>query len=415
MTEGLQAWATPQLSWLWHALANVADKRGDVHLAEGTATVTLPLDAAERAEASGLVPSGPAGKKVKVDLADLSREVALRVPGMTLGDAITHLTGRALAAGAIQVAQARARKERVRDEIRSAAARVDIDVQSLIAHLDRIGLITRLDNVAGTEAPAAARLAMEVAATILALPSGQRVDRRLLVPGNPHALDEGLLPTLVLATLTAAGHIPRTGTPRTRWSQAGVDFDDIMGGLSMTGILPTGWAAPRGCVVTIPPRELARVSWPSLQQDGPNDGYVVVTENPSVLAAAAAMAETEGRDDVRVVCTLGTPSGGELDAVARMAEQGWKVVGRFDFDPAGIAHTNALLGRVPGATVWRMTAADYADLNPTVRFTGPVPQTPWDPQLRERMTESGRAAFEEDLMDPLLAAIREGFPDNGGA
>ena len=246
---------------------------------------------------------------------------------------------------------------------------------------------------------------MTIAATILTLPDGERVDRRFLVPGNPHALDEGPLPSLVLAMLTAAGHVSTEGTVRQRWEQAGVDFDDIMGGLAMTGILPEGWSAPLGAIVTVPPRELTQAEWPDTTDESP----VFVTENPSILAAAADMALDEQLDHVRVVCTLGTPSGNELDALARLAEHGWRLIGRFDFDPAGINHTNAFLERIPGSTTWRMSADDYDILTATVRFTGALAPTPWDPRLHERMTRTGMAAFEEDLIDPVLNALRTRF------
>jgi hypothetical protein len=68
----------------------------------------------------------------------------------------------------------------------------------------------------------------------------------------------------------------------------------------------------------LPPRVLARCEWP--RGDG---SWVFVTENPSVASAAADLAA--GGVDVRLICTSGTPSPGEIAAVARLPTAGWRV------------------------------------------------------------------------------------------
>jgi len=58
---------------------------------------------------------------------------------------------------------------------------------------------------------------------------------------------------------------------------------------------------------------------------------VFVTENPSVIAAAATAAGTiDGTADdqaspIRLLCTVGTPSAIEAAAIARLAGAGWQV------------------------------------------------------------------------------------------
>jgi len=401
----LHAWTDRDLAWLWQALADAADRRGDPTLADGKIKIVLSTDPAERAAASGLIPPGRPGSKVTVDLGELSTVVGHRAPGVTLGEVVATLTGRTLATKALEKAAKADHRAKVEDTIRTACEQAGIGDLDLLTTGRGRHAVTRFLNAAGDTAIETARNAVSIAATILRLPDGERVDRRFLVPGNPHALDEGPLPNLVLAMLTSAGRVSTEGPTRQRWEQAGVDFDDIMGGLAMTGVLPTGWSAPLGAIVTIPPRELARAEWAPTSAHNP----IFVTENPSILAAAADMAEAESLDHVRVVCTLGTPSGNELAALARLAGQGWRLIGRFDFDPAGINHTNAFLDQVPGATTWRMAATDYDHLTATVPFTGKLSPTPWDPKLHERMTSTGMAAFEEDLIDPVLNALRTGF------
>ncbi|WP_443042455.1 DUF2399 domain-containing protein [Streptomyces sp. B21-101] len=59
---------------------------------------------------------------------------------------------------------------------------------------------------------------------------------------------------------------------------------------------------------------------------------------------------------VRPLCTVGTPSRTELDAVARLAATGWRIAVRADFDCAGLALVRAVIDAVPDAEVWRMTA-----------------------------------------------------------
>jgi hypothetical protein len=183
-------------------------------------------------------------------------------------------------------------------------------------------------------------------------------------------------------------------------------FDDITGGISAVGIAPGDWTIPAGDVVTLPPRVLAKCAWPTSTSA---TEYVFVTENPSVLAAAAAVT------GARVLCTSGTPSRLEAEAVARLRHADWRIAVRADFDVAGVNHVNALLRAAPDAEVWRMGAADYinglAHSPSGVAFNrdrlGP---TEWDPNLRAEMLEAGTAVFEEALLDELIGDVERGRP-----
>jgi uncharacterized protein (TIGR02679 family) len=231
-------------------------------------------------------------------------------------------------------------------------------------------------------------------------PSARRTGR------SPQAMPRP--PTiLVLAILTATGHIPAGLPPRAAWAAAGIDCDDLTGGLLALGIHPAGWSLPVGTVVTIPPRELAHCAWPEAPQPGIR---VFVTENPSVVTAAADLSND---GPVRLLCTVGTPSALEIDAIGRLADAGWQVAVRADFDQAGLQHVASLLAGIPSAVPWRMNAADYLSslTSPTqgrTRLdTAVLPATAWDPDLHEVMIESGYAAYEESLIDQLLDDLRK--------
>jgi hypothetical protein len=156
------------------------------------------------------------------------------------------------------------------------------------------------------------------------------------------------------------------------------------------------------------PWRLVRAVW-----EGPPaaNSWVFVTENPSVLAAAADVVSRElDIGPVRLLCTMGTPSRREVAAIARIAATGWQVAVRADFDPAGLRHVGSLLREVPGAAPWRMHTQDYLESRATTPLNAPVPLTPWDPALADRLGEAGLAAFEEALLPALLDDLRRGRP-----
>ena len=409
------------LDWFWTQLADTGDRRGDLHLVTGTATVRAPANATERAAALGLLggrtPAG--GQAVRIDLTDLTARIRIHDPGLTPGMVAAHATQRRLGQRVRDNAERRDALERLSGHALDVfaalpdAAPVRPDMRSVWPLLRRAGWVTRLHTSGYGE-----RLINQAAAVIAALPPpGQRQDRRRLadaVARFPHALDEGLLPGLVLAILVGADAIP-VGVPnRTAWAAVGVDCDDLTGGLLALGIHPAGWILPAGTAVTIPPRELARCSWPPPPR---TDACVYVTENPSVVSAAADLAATlpTARSTVRLLCTVGTPSGREIDAIARLAASGWQVAVRADFDEAGLQHVDAILRTVPTARPWRMGVADYLT---SLAGTSPddhgrlrsrtVPTTPWDPALQQAMNERGVAAYEETLIEILLDDLQLG-------
>jgi uncharacterized protein (TIGR02679 family) len=417
----------PELQWLWQGVAAAADRRGDPAMTSGPRVqVTAPADPASRSAAIGLLTgrSPAAGQQKKLDLGTLHSLVARHGPNLTPGAVAAHAVRRRLAVRAIE------RRDRA-DGVESLRAAVNASCRSdrllenrgeqLFEHLRRSGWVAKL--VPRPEATALAQRAVAVTGAVLRIADGDRRDRRLLVPEDPHALDEGTpLAGLALALLAALDVVPveARGEPRQAWAAAGVDCDDLMGGLTVVGIQPAGWALPPGSVVTIPPRELAGCAWPEPPEPG---AWVFVTENPSVLAAAANAVlsgstphPVRSGTDPKLLCTMGTPSALEIAAIARLAAIGWQVAVRADFDRAGLRHVSALLMGIPAAVPWRMGSADYlaavsarSDGAP-VSSSGPVGRADWDPALAAAMAVHG-VAFEEALLPDLLADLALGRPN----
>ncbi|MEU3411310.1 DUF2399 domain-containing protein [Streptomyces sp. NPDC006658] len=369
----------------------------------------VPADPAERAAAAGLIDGRPLepGQSRRVSLERLTAAVATRGPRLTPGAVAAHACNRRLAANARRRAQQTVAIDRIRAQLESAAAelpyhvRVLVGPETVFTRLRTLGWVTRLLN-----APDPAELlgqALQVAARLP--PPGRRIDRRLLVPGNPHALDTGALPALVLALTNSSGTRARSA-----WARLGVDCDDLLGGLIITGVMPRGWRIPSGATFTLPPRELARVDWEPPETTGT---WVFVTENPSVLAAASGQALAQHSLVVpRVICTAGTPSQRECEAIGALSDAGWNIAVRADFDQAGLAHMRALLAEAPVAVAWRMGTADYLSVVPegTDVLHLQDSDAPWDDHLVPVMRKHSVPAYEEDLLPALLADIAAGAP-----
>lgn len=404
----LTALLTPELVWLWQTVAQAADRRGDDDMTTGAVTITAPQDAAERAAVNGLVPGRPLapGQKRKVDLAELTRILRPRSAGLTPGAVAAHAVGRRLAVDAQEKQQAAITRQIMVDQLRAGLKdlppHLGIDAGVVVERLQRSGGVAR---ALATDAPQA--LLLQALEVLLRLPKpGDRVDRRTLVPGSPHALDEGPLPALVLAVMGVSGLRARDA-----WAAVGVDIDDLVGGLIVTGVHPDGWVIPDGATLTLPLKELTSIKWARPLRP---DSCVFVTENPSVLSASVQrfiQTSAAGSAPPRVVCTSGTPSRTECEAVAALTAAGWQVAVRADFDTRGLQHVRSLLAAAPEAKPWRMCAGDYlAAIRPGSDAEVVVSETPWDPELGVEMNRLGVAAYEEDLIELLVRDVLMGTP-----
>ena len=132
-----------------------------------------------------------------------------------------------------------------------------------------------------------------------------------------------------------------------------------------------------------------------------------VCENPAVLRRAVAEL---GAGSAPLVCTEGQPSTAFHHLAAALTRGGGELRYHGDFDWPGVAIAGSVMRR-HGARPWRMSAADYiagvrADVE-YARLTGTPQPTPWDPELGEVMTATGRALYEESVADALIADLPE--------
>lgn len=404
----------PKLQWLWEQVAAAADRRGNATLADGTLDIRAPESSEWRAAAGGLLGDRnlKAAQRRRINLAELTVRLRTRGQLLTPGAVAAHATKRVLATRAAAEASKRAQEEDLKQLLTELATHVPggrLDVTHVWPSLRRSGWITRT-----LAADDPTKLLTAAAAVLRALPDPkQRIDRRRLASettGDPHALDQGSrLSGLALALLVAMGDVVPGQRARVAWQSVGVDSDDVTGGLLAVGILPTGWSLPPGTAVTIPPRVLSRCSWPRAPAGMP---WVFVTENPSVASAGADLVSDGCRP--RILCMSGTPSALEVEAISRLAKEGWRIAVRADFDEAGLAHVAAVMKAIPDARPWRMGPEDYlasfAASAAVEVALGSVPEAPWSPGLSAAMRAKGRAAYEELILADLLEDLRRGMP-----
>ncbi|WP_328663200.1 DUF2399 domain-containing protein [Streptomyces sp. NBC_00328] len=413
----LTALLSPEVRWLWEQIARRADQRGDAAMDSSTITITTPDSSAQRAAVIGLLAPRalPPGVARRIDLHRLTQTLNRRGPHLTPGAVAAHALGRPLAHRAADKARRTARLttlQHLRSRLACAlppTAPVRPDDTGWDS-LRRRGSLARL-----LQHPDPEHLLTAAFTVLQHLPASTRADRRRLAhtaAGNPHALDAGTeLAGLVLAeAATAQADTGGGASAREAWDRLGVDLDTLTGGLLTLGVHPAGWHIPPGQPSLLVPWVLHRALWPAPRHN--EDRWVFLTENPSVAAAAL-----DGIPDaVRLLCTVGTPSRTELDAVARLAATGWRIAVRADFDCAGLALVRAVIAAVPDAEVWRMTAADYttslhpAPFDAVLLDTDRLGETLWDPSLAAVMRAHGRPAYEEALIDELLADLRQSRP-----
>lgn len=379
----------PDFLPLWQRISAILDQRG----LDDRGWVSLPDALAPRAR-DQLRKLVPGRSSRRLDLGQLDRAL------VRLG---TDLPALLTAAGCPPAGRREARdadrdRRSLRDEVLTAAATDAFGLEPWVVAW--VGAVR-----SGLPDDGSARAAVDAVARVLAaaaepgLRSRGEVAARVL--DGAHALDRGeparRLVGLALALRAEHGQWDDAEL----WADAGLPGDLVATPVSTWSLplLGDGTAAVvRAATAAGLPSYLPTLALRDLTVEVPRGTVVVSVENPRLLEAAVQRALP-----IPMVCTLGNPTTAPLTLIRGLLAAGARVRHHGDFDPAGVAITGRLaqLGVVP----WRMTAADYrAAVTPDLRsFEGPVPPTPWDPELQLAMTEHGRAVDEERVMDELLA------------
>jgi uncharacterized protein (TIGR02679 family) len=234
------------------------------------------------------------------------------------------------------------------------------------------------------------------------------------VTGDTKALNHGtVLSTLLLRALalkTGTGRPGTAGERRDLWEANGVVVDDLASRVLVLNIPAEGHGLAEGYGLAEWLTGAARFGVPfyvTLHQLMTlplriRGALVRVCENPAVLRRAAAEL---GSGSAPLLCTEGQPSAAFAQLAGVVVDGGGELRYHGDFDWPGLAIASAVMDR-HGAVPWRMGAADYlAGLRTDVEhvaLTGTPRPTPWDPELSQVMTASGRVLFEETIADDLL-------------
>ena len=231
--------------------------------------------------------------------------------------------------------------------------------------------------------------------------------------GDAHALDPGRrVARFVLDALAiAAGKEAPEDAEAVRrlWETAGVVVDPLSSTVLTLGLRAEGddplttflnRSAAIGEPVVLTYGQLTR--WPPTVAAGQPDTFMF--ENPTLLIEASA----SGWHGPPLLCSSGRPSVATVTLVRRLRSSGTAVRQHADFDPAGLAITTWLTERA-GTVPWQMTAKDYEQAVRTtdghLPITGPVPETPWDPNLASTMETAGVAVHEEAIRARLLGDL----------
>jgi uncharacterized protein (TIGR02679 family) len=257
------------------------------------------------------------------------------------------------------------------------------------------GLARRL---AGDKEGEAVSIALDTVATVEESEAGLRLPvLAAKLTGDAHGLDRGKPGgTLAVHALTwlAQQPFPRDAADwRRAWAEAGVACDDLSCDVLVLNL--PGWG--RG-PLRLTLRQVS--SWPA--RAAPH-GMVYVTENPAVVAAAQ---DRLGERAPTMVCLDGMPSTAALITLGGLAATGCTVRYHGDFDWRGLSISDVLARKVRPAQPWRFSAADYIGAVQrgfgSIALSGAPHASPWDPQLAPAMQLTGKAVYEEQVIEELL-------------
>jgi len=388
--------------------------------AGGGAARTVSLGALSEAERRAVadlhgwrtVPQG----RVRVSLAKLDE--SLRQSAVAAGVAeVLEALGGPLADRPAEREEAARREEQIWAR---AAGHLGIEarpeLRTWLEELRTRGLLRRMARASGVESAVLLRQAVEVAVRVPA----RGVPLSVLAAectGDAHALDPGR-PVAALALRMAARlagwpQVPSGATARRRlWAEVGVLCDPLSAQVLVLGLRPAGpdrlHRQLRESAEGGEPRRLTLRELSGSEVALAPGTAVFICENPVVVAAAA---DRLGPRCAALVCVEGVPSTAALHLLRSLARGGAVLAFHADFDWAGLRIGSLLSAQLP-ATPWRFTAADYQAAlsglaSEAVPLKGVAVRAPWDPALDGAMRASGRAVFEEQVIDPLLMDLAQ--------
>ncbi len=285
--------------------------------------------------------------------------------------------------------------------------------EPLLAPLETFASSGLLKRLAIRDIALADQLLRQFAAILGSAPHGDLLLASLAakVTGDSHALDRGRpLGALCLLAIRDASGIDGTGSAekrRTAWGEIGVTVDDLSAPVLCLNLRatpgtdlapPLDWHAAHG--------EPFFLSWRLLQKFEPSPGTpaVYVCENPAVVSEAAARL---GHRSHAVVCLNGAPNTTLKRLVTAVAAAGIPLHLHADFDWSGLRFVHQLR-HLDGSQLWRMGAADYLACQPGAALKGEPFAPAWARDLADAMRQQGRAAYEEGMIETLLAELDKG-------
>lgn len=237
------------------------------------------------------------------------------------------------------------------------------------------------------------------------------------VLGDPHALDAGRpltrLVTDALVTLLDSDDLAMDEGRRDVWARVGLIVDRVSSMVLLLGVTAPAhhWlagslnpAAEANEPVVLTLRQLLRWPLPPLL---PTEEALVV-ENPSVVEFASDRRQG-GAGGRPLICSNGQPTVAVRLALRQLSERGATLLQHSDFDIAGI-HIASWLQANARTTPWQMTATAYRQaLSRTgpsgaarIPIVGPIPDTPWDPNLASAMRKHRAVVSEEHVAETLF-------------
>jgi uncharacterized protein (TIGR02679 family) len=353
--------------------------------------------------------------RVTVDLAALDDRLAARSGVGGLAAVVVAVTGSPLRDRRAERRQREARRTEPFELARSLLARSPMAgpwIEPWLAGLRSSGLLS-----SRAEAVPVMADAVRVLEVVLgdAPHARSRVELAAQLLGDAHALDQDRpAHQLVLRALAAAASVPVPSTAQARrrlWERHGVTADLVSSTCLTLGLRLAGEsglavrlraAADAGDPVHLTALDLRRAAGAQVDVAAP----VLVCENPRVLEAIAD--RYAGR--APVVCTSGEPNTVVTTVLERLVASGCLLRYHGDFDWAGVAITNRLLGQF-GVQPWLMRAEDYeAGLRAgSPALTGVPVEPAWDRELGAAIRLHGRAVHEETVLEALLQAVHVGL------